>query len=106
MKKRNWLISILSVVMVFSLIVGCSSGNGGNKGAAPSNTGGEQQQEGNTPPEESNLYELGKEPLEISIFGNYEWYTMPKWGADPMTQWVQDNKKITIKEIPNGGNNA
>lgn len=106
MKKRNWLISILSVVMVFSLMVGCSSGNGGNKGAAPSNTGGGQQQEGNTPPEESNLYELGKEPLEISIFGNYEWYTMPKWGADPMTKWVQDNKKITIKEIPNGGNNA
>lgn len=103
MKKRVKLFgSILSVMMVLSLIVGCSS-NGGNNAAPkePAKTGNKVAEKA----EEPQKYELGKEQLDISLFGAYDWYTMkPKWGTDEVTKWVQDNKKVTVTEIPNGGN--
>lgn len=108
MKRRKWLIHVTAVLMIVALIAGCS-GNNGNNSVAPTNSGGNNT-ETNTPggntASEPQLYELGKEPLEISLFGNYSWYTMPKWGEDETTKWVQENKQITITEVPNGGNNA
>lgn len=38
-------------------------------------------------------FELGSEPLEFSFYGHYDWYTMPSWGADEASKWIQDNKK-------------
>ncbi len=102
MKKKGKLFgSVLSTMMVLSLIVGCS-GNGGNNAAPkePAKAGNKVEEKG----EEPQKYELGKEPLEITLYGNYDWYTMPKWGKDEVTAWIQENKKVSITEIPNGGN--
>ncbi|OAB36929.1 ABC transporter substrate-binding protein [Paenibacillus macquariensis subsp. defensor] len=101
-KKVKLAGSVLSTVMALSLAVGCSSNN--EKAEAPK----EPAKEGNkqeTKAEEPQKYELGKEQLDISLFGAYDWYTMkPKWGSDEVTKFVQDTKKVTITEIPNGGN--
>lgn len=106
--KRNLLLSVLSVFMVFTLVVGC--GGGGNTSAPPANEPAKQEgSEGQEPSGESpksDLYELGKEELNVSFYGNYGWYQMPKWGKDPASKWVQDNLKVTVTAVSSGGNNA
>lgn len=103
--KRKLLLSVLSVVMVLTLMAGCGSGT-----SAPTANEPEKQSEKTADPApetpKSDLYELGKEPLELSFYGNYGWYTMPKWGKDPATKWIQDNKKVTVVGVSSGGNNA
>lgn len=104
MKRKKWWVTVLSVLMIVALAAGCS-GNNGNSGK----TANEPANTTEPPPTEANaegpkIYELGKEPLNFSLFGLYDWYMMPKWGDDPMTKWVQDNKKVTVTEVPNGGN--
>lgn len=107
--KRNLLLSVLSVFMVFTLLVGCSGG--GNTSAPPANEpakqeGSESGQEPSGESPKSDLYELGKEELKVSFYGNYGWYQMPKWGKDPASKWIQDNLKVTVTAVSSGGNNA
>lgn len=103
--KRNILLSVLSVFMVFTLLVGCSSGNTTNKVNEPAKQGEAGQESASESPQ-GNLYELGKEPLEVSFYGNYGWYQMPKWGKDPASKWILDNLKVTVNAVSSGGNNA
>ncbi|GAE32522.1 extracellular solute-binding protein [Alkalihalobacillus hemicellulosilyticus] len=56
--------------------------------------------------DENALYELGDEHLEISVFGHYDWYTMTTWGEDSATEWIQENKNVTLKSVDHGGNAA
>lgn len=51
-----------------------------------------------------NLYPLGQEPLQISFYGHYNSYTMPTWGADPSSKWIQDQFNIHIHGINADGN--
>ncbi len=50
------------------------------------------------------LYPLGQDPLHISFYGHYSYYTMPPWGKDPSSKWIQDNLKIHISGISAEGN--
>jgi ABC-type glycerol-3-phosphate transport system substrate-binding protein len=50
------------------------------------------------------LYELGKEPLNISFYGHYSSYIMPQWGADPSSKWIMDHLNIHIIGIDGEGN--
>ncbi|GIP31580.1 extracellular solute-binding protein [Paenibacillus sp. J2TS4] len=105
--KRNFLLNVLFVFMVtILLLAGCSSDN---TSAPPAN---EPEKQGDSGPKaesetpESDLYELGKEELEVSFYGNYGWYQMPKWGKDPASKWIEDNLKVHVTAISSGGNNA
>ncbi len=52
----------------------------------------------------SDVYELGKEPLNVSFYAHYSYYNMPKWGEDPSSKWILENKKIHIQPISTEGN--
>lgn len=110
MKKRGTRLSqLLIIIMAIAVILaGCSGGggnsaSGGNPAEAPKENGSNAETN-QAESAEPQLFELGKEPLEFTLYGNYDWYTMPKWGADETTAWVKENKKVNITEIPNGGN--
>ncbi|OAB42357.1 hypothetical protein PGLA_11815 [Paenibacillus glacialis] len=50
------------------------------------------------------MYPLGLGPLHISFYGHYSYYTMPQWGTDPSSKWIQDNLNIHISGISADGN--
>ncbi|OXS54786.1 ABC transporter substrate-binding protein [Cohnella sp. CIP 111063] len=56
-----------------------------------------------SPSPAGDRFELGSEPLEFSFYGNYDWYTMPKWGGDLSSQWIKENKKVDVIAVNSGG---
>ncbi|WP_337098556.1 extracellular solute-binding protein [Paenibacillus sp. YIM B09110] len=102
MKKVNKaFLSTMSVTIVTALaLAGCSGSNNGNN-EPPANTGNNKGNEGTE--QASEVYELGKEPLEFSFYGHYDWYTMPVWGEDLATKWIKENKKVNVVPISSGG---
>ncbi|MFC4600714.1 extracellular solute-binding protein [Cohnella hongkongensis] len=50
------------------------------------------------------LYPLGAEPLHVTFYAHYSYYNMPKWGDDPSSRWIQENKKIQVTAIGAEGN--
>lgn len=52
----------------------------------------------------SGLFELGQEPLHLTFYGHYSYYTMPQWGADPSSRWIRDRFNIHIEAINADGN--
>lgn len=50
------------------------------------------------------LYRLGSEPLNVTFYAHYGYYSMPNWGADPSSRWIRDNLNIHVKPISSGGN--
>jgi putative aldouronate transport system substrate-binding protein len=94
--KKILLAPMVSAVMAVSLLAGCSSGGSSTASTAPSSGG-------TSTAVVSDLYELGKAPLEISFYGHYDWYTMPSWGEDISTKWIKENKKVDVKAIHSGG---
>ncbi|WP_028544070.1 extracellular solute-binding protein [Paenibacillus taiwanensis] len=100
--KRKLLLNVMSILMVITLMVGCSGNSGtSSQPTSPDDTKTESGKE-----QASAIYEFGKEPLEVSFYGNYGWYQMPKWGKDPATKWILDNKKLNVTAVSSGGNNA
>lgn len=91
MKKKNVLLfAVVGLVIVFS---GCSSGEETTDSASVEEKSGE-------------AFVLGSEPLEISMFGNYDWYTMPQWGGDEATSAIKEKWQVDITAIDGGGNAA
>jgi len=73
--------------MAFSVLSGCSKdsageGTSGDKGG--SKDPGESKSEG---------FVFGEDELEYTMYGHYDWYTMPNWGEDVASKWIKENKK-------------
>ncbi|MFP4974032.1 extracellular solute-binding protein [Paenibacillus sp. CN-4] len=98
------LLSLTAVISLAIGLTGCfSSNNAPSNSADPAGSGGN----GNTPKADASAqsgYELGKEPLEFSFYGHYDWYTMPNWGDDLSSKWIKENKKVNVVPISSGGN--
>ncbi|WP_088548296.1 extracellular solute-binding protein [Paenibacillus aquistagni] len=99
--KKSLLLTIITVLMSVSFLAACSSNNTSNESASEGSSSKPE-----TKTTTSDKYELGKEPLEFTFYGHYDWYTMPQWGDDEGSKWIQDNKKVNIKAISSGGNAA
>ncbi|WBX82027.1 extracellular solute-binding protein [Virgibacillus salarius] len=93
--RKIW-IMIMVLCFVPIIISGCKD----KESNVEADTGGKEKH-GN-----DELFKLGEEPLEITMFGNYDWYTMPLWGEDVATKWIKENKKVDITAIDGGGNAA
>lgn len=92
----------LSLVIAVGLFAGCSKDSEGAK--EPAGTKAPDTNESAAPV--TAAYELGKEPLEFSFYGHYDWYTMPNWGEDLATKWMKDNLKVNVTPVSSGGNAA
>ncbi|WP_080832080.1 extracellular solute-binding protein [Cohnella massiliensis] len=106
MKKRNRALTLsLSALLAVALILsGCTSGN--NEAAPSSSAAPSASASGAEETAGGDVYELGKEPLEFSFYGHYDWYTMPNWGEDLASKWIQENKKVNVVPVSSGGNAA
>lgn len=99
-KGEKKLLSALSVTLVIVMaLMGCS-GSGGNTASPEKDSPSSQN---NEKPGTEDVFVLGEEPLEFSFYGHYDWYTMPDWGADAATKWIQENKKINVVPVSSGG---
>lgn len=105
MKKKRVLVPLLSSILVLSLFAGCSSSTKTAeepKTTTDAGTTAEKPAE-NTDNKESAKFEIGKEPLEFSFYGNYDWYTMPVWGDDIGSKYIKDDLKVNVTAINSGG---
>ncbi|WP_029192262.1 extracellular solute-binding protein [Paenibacillus harenae] len=98
--KSKLLVPILSAFIAVSLMAGCS-GNGGNSGNGETAAG--NNVEATNSGSKDAVFELGKEQLEFTLYGHYDWYTMPEWGGDITSTWIRDTKKVNVKPIHSGG---
>ncbi|MBB6729806.1 extracellular solute-binding protein [Cohnella zeiphila] len=108
MNKRKW----FSILFGLTLIVGASGCSGSNSGgnASPSSSGTAPASPSASPSSSASSSASGSpsasadaEPLKYTIYPNYDWWTMQAWGDDPISKWIQDNKKVTIEPISSGG---
>lgn len=105
MKKSMLTVLVVMMVVVIAL-AGCSKGNNNqaqNDTPPPTNNNNEVGIEDGDTGEDSGVWQLGDEPIEFSLYGHYDWYVMPKWGDDPTSTWIKDNKKVQINEVSSGG---
>lgn len=102
---RFW--GILAIlVLVLGVMVACGDGNENEAGGNNETNADVGNQNEETDATGDDLFILGEEPLEFTMFGNYDWYTMPAWGGDVATEWIKENKKVEIEAIDGGGNAA
>jgi len=92
----------LSLVMAVGLFAGCTKDSEGAK--EPEGSKAPDTKQSAAPA--SAVYELGKEPLEFSFYGHYDWYTMPNWGEDLASKWMKENLKVNVTPVSSGGNAA
>jgi ABC-type glycerol-3-phosphate transport system substrate-binding protein len=98
MFKRNG----FAILLGLALIVGAAGCNGSNSvdNTPPSSTG---ESPSSKPADGSSPTSTDVQPLKFTIYPNYDWWTMQAWGDDPISKWIQDNKKVTLEPISSGG---
>ncbi|KMK76609.1 ABC transporter substrate-binding protein [Alkalihalobacillus pseudalcaliphilus] len=105
--KKNRFLLILAALLTALLLVACSDNDTGTdpeeEDPDTTQTGDDVADGGDEEPE---LFEIGSEPLSLTMFGNYDWYTMPGWGDDPATANIKELYDIDIISIDGGGNAA
>lgn len=89
---------LVSLGLIAGLLSGCSGGN--NDSDKEGKTGNKNSDNASA---NSTKFELGKEPLTFSFYGNYDWWTTEPWGVNPNSKWVLDNLKVTVDPIQSGG---
>jgi putative aldouronate transport system substrate-binding protein len=110
--RKRFLLGLVMVLVAAAALAGCSKGTGSGSGSTnevASNTSkeGEAANAGSgSEKETSAAFVLGSEPLEYTLYGHYDWYTMPPWGEDTATKWIKENKKVNVKAVQSGGNAA
>jgi putative aldouronate transport system substrate-binding protein len=108
-RSKGFLISVMLLLVASLVFAACSN----NKKAAPSDsvspssTATASESAPESPESEATpspaAFQLGSEPFEFSIYGNYDWMVTDPWGVDPASQWVKENFKLNITAIQSGG---
>lgn len=93
--KKMLLMPVAAALLSVSLVAGCANNNAADTGGAESSA--------QDAPKSNTAFELGSEALSFTFYGNYDWYTMPKWGEDPASKWIKENKKVEVEAVSSGG---
>jgi putative aldouronate transport system substrate-binding protein len=101
-RTRRSFVSFAAVLLVVLQIAGCS----GSKSSSGSSASPQETAAAASSSPAGDQFKLGSKPLTFSFYGNYDWYTMPAWGKDTATKWIQDNMKVTVNGIQSAGNAA
>ncbi|MFD2114672.1 extracellular solute-binding protein [Paenibacillus yanchengensis] len=103
MRKKQRLVLMTSIILVFSLLLAACSGStkGNNETPAVTNKNGNEQQ---TAEGSKEVPPFGEEPLEFSFYSNYDFSSPFGFGNDPSTKWLQEEKKFNLIEIGSNGN--
>ncbi|GAB2532707.1 extracellular solute-binding protein [Gracilibacillus alcaliphilus] len=96
-KQQHWY-TLLILLLTVGIIAGCS------ESSTNTDADSDQEETENGETADGEPFVLGEEPLEITMFGNYDWYTMPGWGDDEATAWIKENKQVDITAVDGGGN--
>lgn len=56
--------------------------------------------------ESEDEWVFGEDPLEISFYVNYDWYSTVGYGSTQATQWMQEELNVTVTEISSNGDAA
>lgn len=103
--KKSLFLLLALLLMTTSLLTACSDNSSTSTNTKPNpNSNPDHNVEVGTIDE--TVYELGQDPLEFTFYGHYSSYTMPPWGADAGSKWIQENKKVTVKPIYAGNDAA
>ena len=93
-KRMKYLtLSLVAVLMLFGAMAGCSKGSSNNETDKTKDAG-----------KDGEGFVFGETPLEYTMYGHYDWYTMPNWGEDVATKSIKENKKVNVVPISSGGN--
>lgn len=99
-RKKTLTSTMAALLAGAMMLAGCSGGTGGKT------TGGtEPSKEADTSKTESK-YVVGENPLEFSLYGHYDWYTMPQWGGDEASKYIKEDMKVNVTPVHSGGNAA
>ncbi len=117
---KKWMLGLTTFTCIGAMLASCSatglpnlmpSGEtGGNKVESNEVTATHGQVTGNGSDEQTQaapnneLHKFGKEPLHVSFYAHYGYYSMPKWGGDPSSRWIRDNMNIHVKAVSSEGN--
>lgn len=106
--KRAFLVTAAVALLLTTVLAACSKGNNEKSSTssttpAASTSAPESSGASSEASPEQNVFELGSEPLNLTFYAHYDWYTMRPWGEDVVSKWIQDTKKVTITPISSGG---
>ncbi|MCC3375722.1 extracellular solute-binding protein [Cohnella sp. REN36] len=101
--KRALLGTFAGMFVLATALAGCAGKDKGANGAASPAASPNSEASASPSASASDAFELGKEPLTISLYGHYDWYAAPPWGEDEVSKWIKENKKLNINFIQSGG---
>lgn len=94
--NQRWRWALLQLVSVLVFLTACSNGGGAN------NAGGSSQ-DNRGPTNEAVDDGSGIKPVKFSFYGHYDWLTTAPWGENEATQWIKENRKVTVEPVQSGG---
>ncbi|MFD0717188.1 extracellular solute-binding protein [Paenibacillus sp. GCM10027626] len=111
--KRVMLLTVSAILVLATVLAGCSSSDKGNKEPAPTTppaTGngdnGGDTKENDTSKGEDGKWVLGDKPLSFTMYAHYDDVDFPAWDSTPAGKWLKENKQVDIKMITASGNSA
>jgi ABC-type sugar transport system, periplasmic component len=105
--RKTSLLIVSAILVLATALAGCSGGGNGKNEPSPSptaGTGSNNSGNGDAAEAPSDIWQLGSEPLEFSMYGHYNWYDVPAWDSTVAGRWVKENKNVNIVPISAGGN--
>ncbi|WP_161601601.1 extracellular solute-binding protein [Paenibacillus luteus] len=103
MKQKKRFSAFIMMVLAFTVVLAaCSSNNNGKTTETPSS------KPSNTSPQEEagsgDIVPFGEQPLEFSLYSNYDFSTPIGYGDDVTSKWMKETMKLNLIEIGSNGN--